>query len=62
MSEIQKEFERLPRIAEMLKNNEELRWDNDLKKYVNHRVFQDAETGYINGAFYAFQALKNITV
>lgn len=57
--ETSKEFEQLPEIAEMLAQNEELKWNPEQGRYCNNRVFQDAECGYINGALYGYQeALK----
>ena len=55
MVEMREQFEKLPEIKEMLLNNDELKWCYETNRYINHRVFQDAETGYINGALYAFQ-------
>ena len=55
MVEMREQFEKLPEIKEMLLNNDELKWCYETNRYINHRVFQDAETGYINGAWYAFQ-------
>ena len=52
---MREQFEKLPEIKEMLLNNDELKWCYETNRYINHRVFQDAETGYINGAWYAFQ-------
>ena len=52
---MREQFEKLPEIKEMLLNNDELKWCYETNRYINHRVFQDAETGYINGARYAFQ-------
>ena len=52
---MREQFEKLPEIKEMLLNNNELKWCYETNRYINHRVFQDAETGYINGALYAFQ-------
>lgn len=55
IDEIRANFENLKDIKEMLKNNDELIWSEEQGRYVNHRVFQDAETGFINGAFYLYQ-------
>lgn len=52
---MREQFEKSPEIKEMLLNNDELKWCYETNRYINHRVFQDAETGYINGAWYAFQ-------
>ena len=52
---MREQFEKLPEIKEMLLNNDELKWCYETNRYINHRVFQDAETGYINGAWYAYQ-------
>ena len=60
MVEMREQFEKLPEIKEMLLNNDELKWCYETNRYINHRVFQDAETGYINGAWYAFQEQQKI--
>lgn len=55
MKNLRSEFEKLPEIKEMLSGNNDLKWCCDSGRYINHRVFQDVETGYINGAIYAFK-------
>ena len=51
---IREEFEKLPKIAEILKD-EDAHWCDKRGMYINQRVFQDSTTGYLNGAWYAFQ-------
>lgn len=48
------EFEKLPEIAKILKD-EDTHWCDKRSIYINQRVFQDSITGYLNGAWYAFQ-------
>lgn len=55
LNKLRSEFEGTPEIKEMLKNNDELRWCVESNRYINHRVFQDAETGFINGAWFLFE-------
>ena len=50
------QFEKLPGVAKEFKNSDgELYFCETESRYKNHRVFQDAQTGYLNGAWYAFQ-------
>lgn len=58
MSDLRERFEAVSEIKDILKNNDELRYSPEQLRYVNHRVFQDAETGYINGAWFMFQELN----
>ena len=56
---MRKEFERLPEIAAELENSDgELYWCDKQNQYRNNRVFQDSQTGWMNGAWYAWQAAK----
>ena len=48
------ELEKLDEIAEILKD-EDTHWCDKRGMYINQRVFQDSTTGYLNGAWYAFQ-------
>lgn len=57
IEEIRFKFENLESIKEILGSNDELIWSDEQARYVNHRVFQDAETGFINGAFYLYRAM-----
>lgn len=52
--ENREKFEALPEIAEILKD-EDTHWCDKRSIYINQRVFQDSITGYLNGAWYAFQ-------
>lgn len=52
--DIREEFEKLDEIAEILKD-EDTHWCDKRGMYINQRVFQDSTTGYLNGAWYAFQ-------
>ena len=52
--DIREEFEKLTEIAEILKD-EDTHWCDKRGMYINQRVFQDSTTGYLNGAWYAFQ-------
>ena len=54
MTELRKQFEALPEIASILRD-EDTHWCDKRGIYVNQRVFQDSTTGYLNGAWYAFQ-------
>ena len=54
---MRKEFEKLPEIAAELENSDgELYWCDKQNQYRNNRVFQDSQTGWMNGAWYAWQA------
>ncbi len=53
-TKLRKQFENIAEIKEMLLNNDELKWCDESKRYINGRVFQDAETGYINGALFGW--------
>lgn len=53
-NKLRKQFENIAEIKEMLLNNDELKWCDESKRYINGRVFQDAETGYINGALFGW--------
>ncbi len=55
LNKLRSEFEQIHEIKEMFANNNELKWCIKSVRYVNHRVFQDAETGFINGAWFMFQ-------
>ncbi len=55
-NEMRSEFEKLEDIASEIENSDgELYFCETEKRYKNHRVFQDAQTGFMNGAWYAFQ-------
>lgn len=53
-NKLRKQFENIAEIKEMLLNNDELKWCDESKRYINSRVFQDAETSYINGALFGW--------
>ena len=54
---MRKDFEKLPEIAAELENSDgELYWCDKQNQYRNNRVFQDSQTGWMNGAWYAWQA------
>ena len=56
---MREEFEKLPSIAAELENSDgELYWCDKQNQYRNNRVFQDSQTGWMNGAWYAWQAAK----
>ena len=56
---MRKEFEKLPEIAAELENSDgEIYWCDKQNQYRNNRVFQDSQTGWMNGAWYAWQAAK----
>ena len=53
---MREQFEKLPEIAAELENSDgELYWCDKQNQYRNNRVFQDSQTGWMNGAWYAFQ-------
>ena len=53
---MREQFEKLPKIAAELENSDgELYWCDKQNQYRNNRVFQDSQTGWMNGAWYAFQ-------
>ena len=53
---MREQFEKLPSIAAELENSDgELYWCDKQNQYRNNRVFQDSQTGWMNGAWYAFQ-------
>ena len=51
---MREEFEKLPEIAHILMD-EDTHWCKKRGMYVNQRVFQDSITGYLNGAWMAYQ-------
>ena len=54
---MREQFEKLPSIAAELENSDgELYWCDKQNQYRNNRVFQDSQTGWMNGAWYAWQA------
>ena len=52
---MRKEFEKLPSIAEILKYNEKSYFDEATGEYVSKYSYL---SGYLNGAWYAWQAAK----
>lgn len=53
---MREKFEKLPEIQAELENSDgELYWCDKQNQYRNNRVFQDSQTGWMNGAWYAFQ-------
>ena len=57
MSKEREDFEKLDEIAAILRD-EDTHWCEKRNMYINQRVFQDSTTGYLNGAWYAWQAAK----
>jgi len=58
---MREQFEKLPEIAAELENSDgELYWCDKQNQYRNNRVFQDSQTGWMNGAWYAWQAKAQV--
>ena len=57
---MREQFEKLPEIAELLKDkNKSFFFNDDFEVYgINHK--DDFDMGYINGAWYAFQEQQKI--
>ena len=52
---MREEFEKLPEISSILNYYDNIVFCEDMNQYKNNRVFWDAEIGFINGAWYAYQ-------